>query len=514
VNIDITYQFMIPLMQVFAKWTQSYGWAIILLTLLIRVLVWPLVASSTKSMQRMSTLQPQMKKLQEKYKDQPEVLQKKMMEFYQANKINPLGGCLPTLVQLPILIALFATFTGPPFQDKNIPVKVNLAKPAEANNVKIVSNPTSSATSPYVSPDGKLAKFAVRPGDQTLVWGVNSAGKATNEANVIDFHADAVDGSAPTDFKAKWKIDHDPNAATIDATNGQANFPTAGDVTVEAAFKEGEPIDVPVKVEAREGGAQGGNFFGGPTSDPFKSKTPQTTEQRTMTIDGQTVVVAVTPGPSTIYAGSKGVPFELTVVKGSRAGLHPVWRIVKDANAATIDEQGHAIFPAPGEVTVAAVIPGEAKNHSFYFVSSLGKVARGGEFFEPKNFDVLGMLILFAVTMYLSQMLMVQPTANLDPEQAAIQKQTQQTMPIAVTAMFFFFAMPAGVYLYLVVSNIMQTLQTWLIYKVKPSAPLTDPDEETGSAVDNNGGKRSANAGDNPDGDVINVPQKKAKKKK
>jgi YidC/Oxa1 family membrane protein insertase len=193
--------------------------------------------------------------------------------------------------------------------------------------------------------------------------------------------------------------------------------------------------------------------------------------------------------------------------------LHPVWRIVKDTNAATIDEQGRATFRAPGEVSISAVIPGVAKNESFYFVSSLGKVARGAELLQPKNFDVLGMLILFSITMYLSQMLMVQPTATMDPEQAAIQKQTQQTMPIAVTAMFFFFALPAGVFLYLVVSNVMQTLQTWLIYKTKPSAKLTDVDEENGGAGDNNGAKQPAN-GDSPSGQVITAPQKKSKKKK
>jgi YidC/Oxa1 family membrane protein insertase len=155
--VDITYSFMIPLMELFAKATHSYGWSIILLTLLVRLCVWPLVASSTKSMKRMATLQPKLKQLQEKYKDDPETFRQKSMEFYSTNKMNPLGGCLPTLVQFPILIALFATFTGPPFQDKDIPVKVNLAKPADASNVKIVNNPTSGATSPYVSADGKRA---------------------------------------------------------------------------------------------------------------------------------------------------------------------------------------------------------------------------------------------------------------------------------------------------------------------------------------------------------------------
>jgi membrane protein insertase Oxa1/YidC/SpoIIIJ len=482
---------MIPIMQAFAKATHSYGWAIILLTLLIRLLVWPLVASSTKSMQRMSQLQPKLKALQEKYKDDPQLFQQKAMEFYSKNKINPLGGCLPTLVQLPVLIALFATFTGPPFQDKPIPVKVNLAKPEDVASVKIVSNPTSGANSPYVSADGKLAKFAVQPGDQTRVWGYEN-GVKTDQPTAIDFHTVAVAGDPPPGFKPGWKIEHDPNGATIDTVTGQAAFPAAGDVTVQAALPDGQFIEVPIKVEPGQAQQGGFNLFGGPSADPFRTKTPQSADQKTISVGGQQVTVAVSPGPSSVVAGSKGVQFQLTPVNGGELkDVHAVWHIVKDTNAATIDADGHAVFRRPGEITVAAVIPAEAKNEPFYFVSSLGKVARGAELLMPKNWDVLGMLIAFSITMYLSQMLMVQPSTSMDPEQAAIQKQTQQTMPIAVTAMFFFFALPAGVYLYLVVSNVMQTLQTWLIYKTTKTTLDDDespqPDDGGGNVIDISG---------------------------
>ena len=121
---------MLPMLMAFQKATHSYGWAIIFLTLLIRACVWPLVAKSTTSMKAMSGMQPQMKKLQAQYKDDPAELQKKMMEFYKENKINPMGGCLPTLIQLPILFALFATFSGPPFGDKAIDVKVHVVDQA------------------------------------------------------------------------------------------------------------------------------------------------------------------------------------------------------------------------------------------------------------------------------------------------------------------------------------------------------------------------------------------------
>ena len=66
--MDITYMFMIPILQFFAEKFHSYGWAIVALTLLVRIIVWPLVASSTRSMQKMARLQPKLKALQEKYK--------------------------------------------------------------------------------------------------------------------------------------------------------------------------------------------------------------------------------------------------------------------------------------------------------------------------------------------------------------------------------------------------------------------------------------------------------------
>lgn len=84
-----------------------YAWAIIAITVIIKLVFWPLTQSSTRSMKRMQALQPQIKALQEKYKDDPMKAQQKMMEFYKQNKINPLGGCLPMMVQMPVFIGFF-----------------------------------------------------------------------------------------------------------------------------------------------------------------------------------------------------------------------------------------------------------------------------------------------------------------------------------------------------------------------------------------------------------------------
>lgn len=80
----------------------SYGWAIIAITVIIRGAFWPLTQASTRSMKRMQAFQPQMKAMQEKYKDDPTKLNKKMMEFMKENKVNPMGGCLPVAIQMPV----------------------------------------------------------------------------------------------------------------------------------------------------------------------------------------------------------------------------------------------------------------------------------------------------------------------------------------------------------------------------------------------------------------------------
>ncbi|MBC7246830.1 MAG: membrane protein insertase YidC [Actinobacteria bacterium] len=95
------------LLQAFYKFSGSYGIAIILLTLLIKMVLLPLTIRQTRSMIAMQKIQPEIRKLQEKYKDDKEKLSQEMMKFYKENKVNPLGGCLPLLLQMPVFFALF-----------------------------------------------------------------------------------------------------------------------------------------------------------------------------------------------------------------------------------------------------------------------------------------------------------------------------------------------------------------------------------------------------------------------
>ena len=85
----------------------SYGWTIVVITVLIKAVFWPLTAASTRSMKKMQALQPQLKALQEKYKDDPMKAQRKTMELWKENKVNPMGGCLPMVIQMPIFIGFF-----------------------------------------------------------------------------------------------------------------------------------------------------------------------------------------------------------------------------------------------------------------------------------------------------------------------------------------------------------------------------------------------------------------------
>ncbi|BCU78927.1 membrane protein insertase YidC [Luteolibacter sp. LG18] len=85
----------------------SWGLAIIALTLSVRTAIWPLYAKSTRSMKRMSKLQPEMAKMKEKYADDPNRMNQEMMKLYRTYGVNPLGGCLPMLIQIPIFYGFF-----------------------------------------------------------------------------------------------------------------------------------------------------------------------------------------------------------------------------------------------------------------------------------------------------------------------------------------------------------------------------------------------------------------------
>jgi YidC/Oxa1 family membrane protein insertase len=101
---------------VIGDFPNSWGWAIILLTFTVRILILPLTFKGVKSMQRLQTLQPEIKKIQERYKDDKQRMNQEVMAFYQREKVNPLGSCMPLLLQIPFFISLFYLLRSPEFK--------------------------------------------------------------------------------------------------------------------------------------------------------------------------------------------------------------------------------------------------------------------------------------------------------------------------------------------------------------------------------------------------------------
>ncbi len=98
---------MLPLLNFFYWLIPNYGVAILLLTVFVRILFWPLTHKSTIAMRKMAVVQPLIKEIQTKYKDQPQKIQQETFKLYREHKVNPFSSCLPMLIQIPIFIALF-----------------------------------------------------------------------------------------------------------------------------------------------------------------------------------------------------------------------------------------------------------------------------------------------------------------------------------------------------------------------------------------------------------------------
>lgn len=110
---DIIAMPMGQLMRWIVDFVGSYGYAIIIFTLITKILLLPLNIKQTQGTKKMNAIQPKMKALQEKYKNDKEKMNEKLMELYKEEKYNPASGCLPALIQLPIVIALYNVLRVP-----------------------------------------------------------------------------------------------------------------------------------------------------------------------------------------------------------------------------------------------------------------------------------------------------------------------------------------------------------------------------------------------------------------
>ncbi|MBD2112327.1 MULTISPECIES: membrane protein insertase YidC [Cyanophyceae] len=336
----LTNNIMLPILDFFYGIVPSYGLAIVALTLVIRFALYPLNAGSIRNMRRMKVAQPLMQKrvkeIQERYKDNPTKLQEEMSGVYKEFG-NPLAGCFPVLLQMPILFALFATLRGSPFSDINYDVNVQVFPQEKIEQIQpqVFTTPPKAI---YVSDGSHFPISAVMPGGNKLVVGEKT-----------DVRLQTADGE------------------TIEALASQYN----------------EDVD----------------------------------------------------------------------------SFQPKWEITKGEDVVAVDAEGHITALAPGEATVRVQAPGLAANKGFLFIKALGRIGVTGED-GAIHWDILIMILGFGASLYLNQVLSGQGSTTSDnPQQAAVNKFT----PIIFSGMFLFFPLPAGVLMYMLIANIFQTLQTFIL---------------------------------------------------
>lgn len=128
-------------------WPHNYGLAIILLTLLVSLVLFPLTLKQTRSMKSMQEIQPEIKRLQKEYKNDREELNKQMMALYQERGINPAAGCLPLILQMPIWFALYRVFRVAPSVADPTVLNPDTIIPANSNLARALLDHSNSSTS-------------------------------------------------------------------------------------------------------------------------------------------------------------------------------------------------------------------------------------------------------------------------------------------------------------------------------------------------------------------------------
>ena len=334
----ISEKLLIPILDFFYGLVPSYGLAIIALTVVIRIILFPLSAGSIRSARRMKIAQPVMQKRQAEIKSkfagnakkQQEELGKLMNEFG-----SPLAGCLPLIVQMPVLFALFATLRGSPFAD--VPYNINLK----------------------VLPQDQIATIEPKP--------------FTSPRHSIFI-------------------------------NEKTHFP------VVASIPNGTKLGLEDSLKINLQTTSGNNYS------------------------------------------------EILTKYDEGSKFMPSWSVSKGSENVKISNDGIVTPLKTGDATIEAKIPGLAAKSGFLFIKALGQV---GFYVDGAiNWDIAALVGAFGLTLLLSQVLSGQGMPA-NPQQSTANKIT----PIMITGMFLFFPLPAGVLLYMVVANIFQALQTFILNK-------------------------------------------------
>lgn len=330
---------LLPILDFFYGLVPSYGLAIIALTVVIRLALFPLSAGSIRNARRMRIAQPVMQKRQAEIRakfasnpqKQQEELGKLMKEFG-----SPLAGCLPLVVQMPILFALFATLRGSPFAD--VPYTFNVKVVPADQVASVEAKPFASAShSIFITETNHIPVVAALPGGNRL--GVGEQAK--------------------------------------------------------------------VLLQTKDG-----------------SESLEAVEQR------------LTPA----------------------IDMSPQWTLTKGDGVVSLAADGSLKALSPGDATVEVKIPGLAARSGFLFIKALGQVGIRTD--GQVNWDIAGLVAGFGISLFLSQILSGWGMPA-NPQQATANKIT----PVMITGMFLFFPLPAGVLLYMVIANIFQAFQTFVLIR-------------------------------------------------
>lgn len=225
---------MIPILDFFYGIVPSYGLAIIALTLAIRFAVYPLSAGSIRNMRRMKVVQPIMQKrikqVQERYANDPAKQQEEMAAIYKEFG-NPLSGCFPVLLQMPILFALFATLRGSPFADVPYPINLQILPQDQIAQVQ----PEAFAAPPkniYVADGTHFSVSALLPGGTKL--GVGQTTKV--ELQTPDGKPfQALSEEYKANLAPRWEVSKGAERVSI-AEDGTITALQPGDVTLQAVI--------------------------------------------------------------------------------------------------------------------------------------------------------------------------------------------------------------------------------------------------------------------------------------
>ncbi|MEM7727274.1 MAG: membrane protein insertase YidC [Cyanobacteria bacterium P01_A01_bin.45] len=194
----------------------------------------------------------------------------------------------------------------------------------------------------------------------------------------------------------------------------------------------------------------------------------ETKAQNVYVTDGEHLKVsAILPSGSKLAIGEKirieyqtpeGKPFKEIIAEHPETELTPKFKVTKGEERVKINEDGTIEALQPGDVTIQGIVPGLAADQGFLFINALGKV---GAFDDDGgvNWDIVAMVMFFGISLYVSQMLSGQNTTGANPQQDTVNKIT----PVLFSGMFLFFPLPAGVLMYMVIGNIFQTLQTYIL---------------------------------------------------